>query len=247
MTNAWPRWEKSKTTVFPACNSWLNFRVRGQFEIKLLIVRHINTTYFMSLKKKNYTWACDHLKTSNCSTKKILDLDGWTPEPTIRSSDTGQRISCFDSRQLITTLMCNMCTISVFLCSQTCQKVRLTIGMSVVRTDGRSFVRCTVTWLPNFLGWVDLLTHGAPLARASHPRAPLFNLQSAAYSSLPQHGTFVYRGEVFNRDHFFLSVKNCGLLQFAFLFPQYVELFVWRFGHLGAYLFVYRCRYNAWK
>ena len=29
-------------------------------------------------------------------------------------------------------------------------------------TDGRSFVRCTVTWLPNFLGWVDLLTHGAP-------------------------------------------------------------------------------------
>ena len=26
--------------------------------------------------------------------------------------------------------------------------------------------RCTVTWLPNFLGWVDLLTHGAPLARA---------------------------------------------------------------------------------
>ena len=52
MTSAWPRWEKSKTTVFPACNSWLNFRVRGQFEIKLLIVRHINTTYFMSLKKK---------------------------------------------------------------------------------------------------------------------------------------------------------------------------------------------------
>ena len=23
--------------------------------------------------------------------------------------------------------------------------------------------RCTVSWLPNFLGWVDLLTHGAPL------------------------------------------------------------------------------------
>ena len=31
--------------------------------------------------------------------------------------------------------------------------------------DERSFVRCTVTWLPNFLGWVDLLTHGAPHAR----------------------------------------------------------------------------------
>ena len=31
--------------------------------------------------------------------------------------------------------------------------------------DGRSFVRRMVTWLPNFLGWVDLLTHGAPQAR----------------------------------------------------------------------------------
>ena len=28
------------------------------------------------------------------------------------------------------------------------------IGMPVVRTDGRSLALCTVTWLPNFLGWV---------------------------------------------------------------------------------------------
>ena len=28
------------------------------------------------------------------------------------------------------------------------------IGMPVVRTDGRAGGRCTVTWLPNFLGWV---------------------------------------------------------------------------------------------
>ena len=33
--------------AYPACSSWLNFRVRGQFEIKILIVRHINTTYFI--------------------------------------------------------------------------------------------------------------------------------------------------------------------------------------------------------
>ena len=52
MTNAWSWWEKSKATVFPACNSWLNFRVRGQFEIKILIVRHINTTYFIWILKK---------------------------------------------------------------------------------------------------------------------------------------------------------------------------------------------------
>ena len=33
VTNAWSWWAKSKWTVFPACNIWLNFRVRIQFEI----------------------------------------------------------------------------------------------------------------------------------------------------------------------------------------------------------------------
>ena len=45
----------------------------------------------------------DHLKTTNLSAdnfKKILDLDELTPEPAIPSSDTGQRISCFNSCQL---------------------------------------------------------------------------------------------------------------------------------------------------
>ena len=28
--------------------------------------------------------------------------------------------------------------------------------------DGRSLGRCTVTWLPNFLRWIDFLTHGTP-------------------------------------------------------------------------------------
>ena len=40
--------------------------------------------------------------------KKILNLDGWTPEPAIRSGDTGQRIPCYHSCQMITTLMCDM-------------------------------------------------------------------------------------------------------------------------------------------
>ena len=39
--------------------------------------------------------------------KKVHDLDGSTPEPAIRSGDTSQRIPCFESCQLITTLMCN--------------------------------------------------------------------------------------------------------------------------------------------
>ena len=53
MTNAWPWWEKSKPNVFSACYSWLTFRVvRGQFAIKILIVQHINTTYFIWILKK---------------------------------------------------------------------------------------------------------------------------------------------------------------------------------------------------
>ena len=60
-------------------------------------------------------------------------------------------------------LMCNMCAISVILCSQTGEKVwDWTLG---TLWCGRTGGRCTVTWLPNFLGWVDLLTHGALQAR----------------------------------------------------------------------------------
>ena len=39
--------------------------------------------------------------------------------------------------------------------------MRLNIGMPVVRTDGRSGGRYTVTWLPNFLGWIDFLSYVA--------------------------------------------------------------------------------------
>ena len=46
VTNAWPWQEKSKATAFPACKSRLNFRVRGQFEIKILMVQLMNITYF---------------------------------------------------------------------------------------------------------------------------------------------------------------------------------------------------------
>ena len=57
------------------------------------------------------------MKTSNFSAdnfKKILNLDGSTPDPAIWSGDTDQRILYFDSCQLITTLMYNVWAISVF-------------------------------------------------------------------------------------------------------------------------------------
>ena len=52
------------------------------------------------------------MKASNLSAdnfKKVFDLDGSTPGPAIRPGDTGQWKPCFDSCQLITTLMCNIC------------------------------------------------------------------------------------------------------------------------------------------
>ena len=53
MINAW-QWEKSKAIAFPACKckSRLNFRVRGQFEINILKVLLMNTTYFICILKK---------------------------------------------------------------------------------------------------------------------------------------------------------------------------------------------------
>ena len=114
MTNAWSWWAKSKATVFPACNSWLNFRVRGQFEIKILIVRQKYTTYFIWTFKKKITWACDHLQTSN------LSADNLTSMGRHLSPRYGQVILV--SGYLVLTAVnwsqhwCPIC-VSVFLCS----------------------------------------------------------------------------------------------------------------------------------
>ena len=77
------------------------------------------------------------MKTSNLSAdnfKKVLDVDGSTPEPAIWLGDTGQRISCFDSCQLITTLMCNQFPTGL---PKWLESVKVNIGSPVVRTDGR--------------------------------------------------------------------------------------------------------------
>ena len=152
MINAWPWWEKTKATAFSACKTRLNFRVWGQFEIKILIVRLINTTYFMCLKE-NWTWARDHLKSSNLSAdnfKKTLELSGSKPEPAIRSGDTGQRIHCFDSCQLITIWMVWMYNIRLRgpKLARKCEIKHWYSCGAVCRWSGG---RCTVTWLPNFL------------------------------------------------------------------------------------------------
>ena len=77
MTNAWTWREKSKATVFPACSSWLNFRVRGQFEIKILIVSHINTTYFIWIFKKIKLEPAIIWKPVPC--QRITSTNTWPP------------------------------------------------------------------------------------------------------------------------------------------------------------------------
>ena len=70
---------------FPVCKSWLNSRVRGQFEVKSLIVQLINTTsYFLCVKKIELDPAVIW--------KVELELSGPIPEPGIRSGDDGQRM-----------------------------------------------------------------------------------------------------------------------------------------------------------
>ena len=68
---------------------------------------------------------------------------------------------------------CTMCVQYQSSCAP--KLARVNIGCPVVRT-GR---RCTVKWLPNFLGWVDLLTHGAQLARANAPEQRALATQRA--------------------------------------------------------------------
>ena len=95
------------------------------------------------------------MKTSNLSAdnfKKILDCDGWTPEPAIRSGDTGQRISFFDSCQLITTLMCNISL-----------PVALWSGRTVSRAVGRSVYGHVIAKFSRMGSLLHVRTHGAPL------------------------------------------------------------------------------------
>ena len=50
------------------------------------------------------------MKTSNLledNCKKILDVDGSTPEPEIRSGDASQLIPCFDSNNIDVQYVCN--------------------------------------------------------------------------------------------------------------------------------------------
>ena len=107
------------------------------------------------------------MKTSNSSAdnyKKILDLDGSTPEPAIRSGDTGQQIPCFDSCQLITTLMCNQrAPKEARKCESKLWYACGADGRSLGRADGQSMYGHVITKFSRMGRLLRFLTHGAPL------------------------------------------------------------------------------------
>ena len=104
MKYSWRKLSHEKV-ITTACNFWR--QIACSFLVK--------SGNVLLLGKKNF-WACNRLKTSNLTAdnfKKYLTSMG--RHLSLRYGDTGQRIPCFDSCQLITTLM----SICVNLCSQT--------------------------------------------------------------------------------------------------------------------------------
>ena len=119
--------------------------------------------------EKNWTWACDHLKTSNLSAdnfKKYLTSMGRHLSPRY-----GQVI-LVSGYPVLTAVNWSQhwCAICVQYQSSCAPKLARKCEIEhwfPCGADGRAGCgRCTVTWLPNFLGWVDLRSYGALLARA---------------------------------------------------------------------------------
>ena len=150
---AWPTRDHGKKRSSPPVfkKNWLNFCVWGQFQIKIVIVRgdtDTNTTYLIWIEKK--------VKYSTLMGRHLsLDTVRW-----YWSADTlFWQLSIDDN-------------IDVQSASSWAPKVAR-------KCEGKHWYACgadgrSVTWLPNFLGWVDYLSNGAPPTRARSTRgAPL--------------------------------------------------------------------------
>ena len=68
---------------------------------------------------------------------------GSTPEPAIRSCNTGQWILCFDSCQLITTLMCNIRFAGSHTSITLARKCNVSHWFPLVRTGGWMYGQVT--------------------------------------------------------------------------------------------------------
>ena len=61
-------WPTRVSTVFPTCKNWLNFHIRG-WDWNLNFISAARKHNLFPVHLKNWTWACDHLKT------RILSAD----------------------------------------------------------------------------------------------------------------------------------------------------------------------------
>ena len=134
----------------------------------------------MNFKKSEPAIIWKRVNCQQITSKKKFELDGPTPEPAIRSGNTGQRIPCFDSCQLNTTLMCNQRSPGL----PKLESVRVNIGITVVRTDGRSVPRSVGHVITQFFGMVHLFIHGASLGRFARGAPLWINNKTRTFSRL---------------------------------------------------------------
>ena len=152
--------------VFPACENWLNFSFRGQFKNQNFnCAAHIKHNIF-------------HMKENKIKLEPAIIWKLVTCQRIISkrySTTMGQRLSPrYDQVTLVSGYPVltavnwsqHWCAICEQYQSSSASKLARKYEWTLVALwCGRTGRRCTVTWLPNFLGWVDLLTHGAPQAR----------------------------------------------------------------------------------
>ena len=139
-------------------------------------------------------WACDPINNQSLVSgqlkKKTADLDKVYLEPAIWSSDTGQRIPCFDRCQLTITLMsnikdvwCKLVSVKWSIASLMSSKLEPVIWLRVlvtlaymkgrtdVRTYGRSWRHGYKTKFSHIDGLPYFLNYGAPRARFRRARS----------------------------------------------------------------------------
>ena len=143
-------------TIITKCN-------RTQFEIKIFIVWLMNTSSFLCILKNELEPAiiwklvtCQRITSENTRPRWV---DTWAHD----------RVRWYWSADTLFWQLStdhNIDVQSVFSWAPKLARKCESKHWYACGADGRSFVRCTVTWQPNFLGWVDLLSYGASPTRA---------------------------------------------------------------------------------
>ena len=175
MTNAWTWWEKSKATgmsSLPIKTGWIlasEVSLKSKFSLcGTYKTQHISYEFKKIELEPAIIWklvTCQRITSKRYSTSmgrqvsprygQVILVSGY---PVLTAVNWSQH-------------WCAIC--EQYQSSSASKLARKYEWTLVALWCGRTGRRCTVTWLPNFLGWVDLLTHGAPQAR--------FARQSSAY------------------------------------------------------------------